>query len=289
MVSRPEQGELTVETNIDDQFNLRKRHPFAQYYLVVNYGQSLAAQLALKCHLDISYGESPGQKLDIFPAQTENAPVFVFIHGGYFRSLDKRHYRYVAFRQARSGHTTVLLNYDLSPQVRVADIIQQMLTAFGWIKKNIHQWNGDPHRLILCGHSVGAFLVAKILQVDWPNDSGIQKAVLLSGLYDLGPMKQCYLNRDLQLTDSDVANLSPQFGSLVQTPDILIAVGKQETEQFIFQSQRFSHKLRDEGIKNTLLILPHINHYTMSRLLVQSDNPVTDWITRDRDHAQLTI
>ncbi len=262
----------------DDQFNLRRRHPVGRTVLLFNLVESLFAQTFLTCSLDISYGESAGQMLDIFPAKASKAPVFVFIHGGYFRALDKSQYRYIALRMAKAGHVTVLVNYNLAPKVPVSEIIRQILASFQWIRENIHRWNGDPGRIVLCGHSVGAFLAAKILQQDWPGGSGIQKAVLLSGLYDLGPMKRSYLNKDLLLTDKDVDNLSPQFGTLAERPDLLIAAGGNETDEFIGQSEKYSAKLDAEGVQNELAILPGINHYSMSRLLAGRRNPVIDWI-----------
>lgn len=267
-------------TDIDIQFNLRRRHPCARYQLLLNIGESLVAQLLLKCSLDVRYGESAGQMLDIFPAKkTARAPVVLFIHGGYFRALDKSQYRYIALPLTRSGYTTVLINYDLAPRVRVSEIIRQVLVAFEWVRNNIHRWGGDPDQLILCGHSVGAFLAAKILEKDWPDGGGIRKAALLSGLYDLGPMKRSYLNRDLRLSDADVEDLSPQRKSLAQAPEILISVGEAESEEFVSQSKAYGHRLSDSTIGNELLVLPGINHYSMSRLLGRRGNPVMDWIT----------
>lgn len=265
-------------SELDDQFNLRKRHPVARNYLLLNALQSLMARYQLTSSLDVSYGDSPGQKLDIFPAVAEAAPVFVFIHGGYFRALGKSHYRYLANRMVRAGYTTVLVNYDLAPKVTVAEIIRQNLAAFTWIRRNIHQWNGDPSRITLCGHSVGAFLAAKILEEDWPGGSGLNKVALLSGLFDLEPMRQSYLNRDVRLSPADPQDLNPNATAISQDAELLVAVGADETTQFVSQSEGFSQALSQAGRQNVLQTLPGINHYTMSRLLCGHKNPVIDWI-----------
>lgn len=267
---------------MDDQFNLRRRHPLAKHYLLVNAFQSVLARSFLECELDVSYGDTAGQSIDIFPAAESSSPVFVFIHGGYFRALDKRHYRYIGRLTKRAGYTCVLVNYDLAPQVRVVEIVEQMLRAFAWVRKNISQFNGDPEDLVLCGHSVGAFLVAKILEHDWPAEDGnaITRAALLSGLYDLGPMKASYLNKDVQLTDADVATLSPIKRPLRQTPEILIAVGETETTEFLRQSRSYAEKLEHEGVAHELIVLPRTNHYTMSRTLAVSGNVVAEWVFR---------
>ncbi|WP_052249099.1 alpha/beta hydrolase [Leisingera sp. ANG-Vp] len=266
-------------SDTDSQFDLRRRHPFARFHLLANAVQSQVARCRLRCSLDVSYGSTAGQKLDIFPAQTSKAPVFLFIHGGYFRALDKSQYRYVASRMVRQGYTVVLVNYDLAPTVRVAEIIRQVLASFHWVRENIPEWNGDPERIMLCGHSVGAFLAARILEEERPGSSGIRKAALLSGLFDLEPMKRSFLNRDLHLSDADAANLNPRAEAITERPDILVAVGSRETGQFISQSKDYSRRLANAGIRNRLMVLPRINHYSMSRLLASRRNPVMDWIS----------
>lgn len=267
---------------MDDQFNLRRRHPLARHYLLINAFESVLARSFLECELDVSYGDTDGQSVDIFPATESSSPVFVFIHGGYFRALDKRHYRYISRLSKRAGYTCVLVNYDLAPRVRVAEIAQQMLSAFAWVRRNIGRFNGNPDDLILCGHSVGAFLVAKILEHDWPAEDGnaITRAALLSGLYDLGPMKASYLNKDLQLTDADVSALSPIKQSLRQTPEILIAVGETETAEFLRQSRSYAEKLKHDGVAHKLMVSPRANHYSMSRRLATSGNAVAEWVFR---------
>ena len=269
-------------TTLDDQFNLRKRHPSGKYYLLLNTIQSMLAAWRLRCSLDVSYGDSPGQRVDVFPAASPSSPVFAFIHGGYFRALDKSQYRYIAPRLRKAGYATVLINYDLAPQVSVTEIVRQVLGAMTWICCHIERWDGDPSRLVICGHSVGAFLAAKILESEWIGEHAacrIEKAILLSGLYDLGPMKRSYLDRDLRLTGSEVETLSPMSRSLRQTPEILIAVGEGETEEFVRQSVEYAAKLRHDGVENDLVVMPGLHHYSMARTLAQSVNVVIDRIS----------
>ena len=113
-------------TNYDHQFNLRKRHPLGRLHLLINELQSYTTRRTLRKSLDVTYGITSGEKIDIFPAANANAPVFVFIHGGYFKALDKRQYSYIATPFVKSGCTVVLVNYDLAPRVSVEKIIDQM-------------------------------------------------------------------------------------------------------------------------------------------------------------------
>ena len=251
--------------------------------MLLNTIESMFAARRLRCSLDVSYGDTPGQRVDIFPAKTPSSPVFAFIHGGYFRALDKSQYRYIAPRLQKAGYATVLINYDLAPRVSVAAIVGQVLDAFSWICHHIEGWGGDPSRQVICGHSVGAFLAAKILErertVVEHQDCQIKKAILLSGLYDLGPMKRSYLDRDLRLTSSEVKTLSPMACFLRQAPEILIAVGKDETGEFVRQSVEYAAKLRSDGTESELLIMPGLHHYSMARTLAQRENAVIDRIS----------
>ncbi|MEM7393626.1 MAG: alpha/beta hydrolase [Verrucomicrobiota bacterium] len=267
-------------TDYDKQLNLRKRHPLGRVHLRINALQSGFTRLTLKTSLDLRYGSTPGQRIDLFPARHSRAPVFVFIHGGYFRALDKSQYSYMAKPFVAGGCTVALINYDLAPAVSVQDIIDQNIKAFLWIHENIRRWNGNPEHMVLCGHSVGAFLVAKILEFNGarPTRQAIKGVALLSGLYDLTSMKQSYLNQSLGLTDDDVANLSPIFGDVSQFPHALVAVGEHETAEFIEQSKNYSRKLKDARRSHEYLLLKGKNHYTVSRLLSKGSNRLTQRI-----------
>lgn len=262
--------------NFDKEFNLRKRHPEGKLHLFANELQSYLTRLCFRASLDVSYGASSGEKLDIFPAARVNAPVFIFIHGGYFRALDKGQYSYLAQSFVRAGCTLVVVNYDLAPKVSVKEIIEQNMKALSWVHKNIHHWQGNPEHLMVGGHSVGGFLTAKILAHDWPQEvrASIKGAVMLSGLYDLKQMQQSFLNKVLDLSDQEVAELSPMFETRVfnYVPHIIIAVGNDETNEFIRQTQVYSNKLKTEDCSLDCMFLDDKNHYTVSRLLSHSDN-----------------
>ena len=260
--------------NYDQAFNLRKRHPSGKLHLFANELQSYLCRICFNASLDVSYGTSSGETLDIFPARNSNAPVFVFIHGGYFRALDKSQYSYLAQSFVRAGCSLVVVNYDLAPKVSVKDIIAQNIKAFSWVHHNIHRWQGNADHIVVGGHSVGAFLTAKILAYNWPQKirASIKGAVLLSGLYDLTQMRQSFLNQVLNLSNHDVVSLSPMFESIGIVPEILLAVGDDETNEFIRQSKAYGSKLTNQGCCVDTMILKEKNHYTVSRLLNHNDN-----------------
>ena len=268
--------------NFDQQFNLRKRHPFAKYYLLANEIQSAITRLTHSCSIDISYGDSTGQKLDIFPAKQTNSPVFVFIHGGYFRALDKKQYSFIANPFIKAGCTTVLVNYDLAPSVSVEQIIEQNIKAYQWIYQNIKQYNGDNSNIVICGHSVGAFLTAKIIEHNWPTQiqQSIKGAALLSGLYDLNQLKQSFLNQWLKLTDNDANQLNPTLQNSECFPPLVIAVGENETQVFIQQSQNYHQQLPTKTTLHQIMLMKNHNHYTVARQLGKVDSDLTKAILK---------
>lgn len=272
-----------MNENYDKQFDLKRIYHSRPYYLGINSLQSFIASKRLNCELDIPYGVTDGQKVDVFPAAEKNSPVFIFIHGGYFKALDKKHYRFIASNLTKKEYTTVLVNYDLAPQVTVAEIVKQVIDAFCWIVDNVAQWNGDISKTTLCGHSVGAFLAAKILEQEAFNQSevAIEKTLLLSGLYDLEPMKRSYLNKDLYLTREDVTALSPIYFQLQQNSRVLICVGEDETNEFVRQSSLYADKLTTDKYDNQLLVLPQTNHYRMMRYLAGSNNAIIEFLDGD--------
>ncbi|MCO7223297.1 alpha/beta hydrolase [Pleionea sp. CnH1-48] len=259
-------------THYDSQLNLRKRHPLGRFALLKNEVDSFFTRLSSSGSLDISYGPSSEQKLDIFPAAQPQSPVFIFIHGGYFRSLDKRQYSFLAKPLNRAGYTAVFLNHDLAPKVKVVDIVEQNISAMKWVVNNIQQWNGDPKRITLCGHSVGAFLAAKILEHPFQNKESFyfEQVNLLSGIYDLEPLRQSYLNASLKLSLADVESLSLNHQPSQTSTSIFISVGGDESEEFIRQSQSYSGLLHQNGYGNKLSVIKNVNHYGMVKAFAKS-------------------
>jgi arylformamidase len=181
--------EFTTQQQIDAMYNpslglADPNEPGAHYG-----AQAEKARTTLACHLDIPFGQTVHETVDIFPAAQKNAPVFVFIHGGYWRAFQSKHFNGVALGLQARGITTVVVNYALAPFVTIDEIVRQTRAAVAWTVRNIAQYGGDPARVGLGGHSAGGHLTAMCLQTEWERDYGLQQdpikaAVLVSGLYD---------------------------------------------------------------------------------------------------------
>ena len=147
---------------LDRMYNNRALVPDHAAYFSRWAESSAAARSAEPCTLDVPYGTGPGETLDIFPAAQASAPVVVFIHGGYWRSLDKSDHSFVAPAFTQAGACVVVPNYALCPAVTVSDITLQMVKCVAWVWRNIHRFGGDPSRITLVGHSAGGTLVTAV-------------------------------------------------------------------------------------------------------------------------------
>lgn len=243
------------------QYNNRARVPEAQAILARWAEDSARARKAMAGTLDVAYGEHPSERLDIFtpgppaavaeagPASTRarstgaGRPVLLFIHGGYWRSLDKADHSFVAADFVRDGAVVVVPNYALCPSVRIDDIALQMARAVAWTRRHIGRWGGDPRRLVVAGHSAGGHLAAMLLACDWraldpslPRGT-LRSALSLSGLFELEPLRHTpFLQQDLRLTRESARRLSPALFPAPAGQTLHAMVGALESEEFLRQN-----------------------------------------------------
>ncbi|MCG3189816.1 MAG: hypothetical protein LKCHEGNO_02317 [Burkholderiaceae bacterium] len=228
---------------LEAQYNNRARYPGHVQILARWAESSRLARERLKSVLDVRYGDAPGETLDVFPAAQPGAPVLVFIHGGYWRALDKADHSFLAPAFVEAGATVVVPNYALCPSVTIEAIALQMTRALAWVWRNHGVHSGDSGRIAVAGHSVGGHLAAMLLSCRW-KDVGddlparlVSGALSISGLYDLEPLRLTpFLQADLQLTPAAVKRLSPAF--FPRPRGTLYAVaGLDESDEFLRQNQ----------------------------------------------------
>ncbi|MDH4249363.1 MAG: alpha/beta hydrolase, partial [Deltaproteobacteria bacterium] len=152
---------------LDAQYFLRGRHKDFQQHLDRYESESARTVAALGCRRNVPYGPSPEETLDVFPARTPGSPVQVFIHGGYWQAQDKRSYSFVAGPLVAAGAAAVVINYALAPTVGLDEIVRQVRAAVAWTVLHAREFNGDPERIHVSGHSAGGHLTAMMLITDW--------------------------------------------------------------------------------------------------------------------------
>jgi arylformamidase len=212
---------------------------------------SARARATMTCYLDREYGPAPGEKLDIFPARKGDGSVLMFIHGGYWRSLDKRDFAYLAPAWVDAGVSLVVVNYDLCPQVTIEEIVRQMLRASAWLYQHAEEYGMDEERLFVCGHSAGAHLTAMMMAALWPVfDAGLPRdlfkgGLAVSGIYDLRPLVQIdFLNVDLRLDEAAALKVSPAFVPPATRAPVFTCVGGLESSEFKRQNALLAQRWR---------------------------------------------
>ena len=229
---------------------------------------SARARATMTCYLDRAYGPSPLETLDIFPSRKGDGSALMFIHGGYWRSLDKRDFSFLAPAWVDAGVSLVVVNYDLCPSVSIERIVRQMLAASAWLYRHAEEYGMDEDRLYVCGHSAGGHLAAMMLAALWPVyertlPRNLYKGGLaVSGVYDLRPIVGIdWLKDDLRLDEESALRASPAFLPPATRAPLATAVGGRESSEFKRQNallgERWKRVLRED------IPMPGTDHFTV--------------------------
>ena len=238
----------------------------------------------LDCTLDVRYGPGDKETLDIFPAGTPDAPVHLFIHGGYWRAMDKSDYSFIADVFQPAGATTVIINYDLCPAVTLETIVAQTMRAIAWTWRNIGDHGGDPDRLYVSGNSAGGHLTAMALAHDWaaedlPADI-IKGAAPITGVHDCEPVPDITVNELVRLDRETARRLSPLRNPPRRALPVLVAVGGAEPPLWIKMSKDYAALCRAHGLDCEYMELPGHDHFDVSRAVGDAESPLAQAMLR---------
>ena len=196
-----------------------------------------------RCTLDLAYGTEPRHRLDIFHAPDVRGTL-VFIHGGYWRSLHKSDFSFLAKPFLGAGLSVAAINYRLCPSVPISDVVEDCRQALAWIITNGATHELPVARIALAGHSAGGQLVAMLYATDWAqlqcDASCIIGGMALSGVYDLEPLIHCSMNADLHLNHHIARGASPIKLKPTLTVPLHLAVGAHESPAFCAQSRQLA-------------------------------------------------
>lgn len=260
---------------LERMYNNRMRVPDHGDYFARWAAESEQARRSLPCDTDVAYGSQRGETLDVFAGTRPGAPVVVFIHGGYWKALDKSQHGFVAPALRALGAAVVVPNYALCPAVSIPEITLQMVHAVVWSWRHARDFNGDARRIIVMGHSAGGQLAAMLLACAWsavdaalPRDV-VKAALGISGLYDLAPLLHVpSLQEVLRLTPTEVARASPARLPAPVRGRLLSVVGGDESGEYLRQNRLIQRAWGRERVPVDA-VLAGLNHFSVLDTLVR--------------------
>ena len=226
--------------------------------------------------LGLAYGTGPRQKVDLFfPDATGHTPLALFVHGGYWRSLEASMFSHVAAGLNARGIAVAVAGYDLCPQVTIAQIIDQIRTACLFL------WRRFGQRIMVFGHSAGGHLAACMVATDWRRLDAKAPADLvpagysISGLFDLTPLTATSMNSDLKLDANEVARISPLYWPVAAGRVFDAVVGAEESSEFLRQSRSIADGWRKGGVETRYEEIAVANHFTVVDPLTDPNSAMT--------------
>jgi arylformamidase len=230
-----------------------------------------------RAELGLAYGDTPRQILDLFFPQAggESVPLALFVHGGYWRSLDQSLFSQVARGLNGRGVAVAVTGYDLCPLVTIADIIEQIRRACVFL------WQRLSRRLLVCGWSAGGHLTACMVATDWPAlypkapADLVPSGYAISGLFELSPLLKTSMNEDLRLDAEGARRVSPLLWPLPQGRTFDAVVGALESSEFLRQSKVVADTWGKNGAQTRYGAVARVNHFTIVDELTDPQNPMT--------------
>jgi len=217
-----------------------------------------------RAQLGLAYGDTPRQYVDLFmPQAADGAPLALFVHGGYWRSLDPSMFSHMARGLNARGVTVAVAGYDLCPNVSIAGIIEQIRRAC------IFLWQRFNRPIFACGHSAGGHLAAAMVATDWPAlypkapSDLVPAGYSISGLFDLSPLIHTGMNQDFHLDLQTVRAVSPAFWPLARKPIFDAVVGALESSEFKRQSQLIAATWQQAGAQTRYEEIAGTSHFTV--------------------------
>ena len=269
------QTPLTAEF-VEREYNNRALVPEHPVYFARWEKDSAFVRATLPCELDLAYGPEPRHRIDFFPAANARGTL-VFIHGGYWRSLDKNLFSWLAAAWVAAGVNVAMPNYRLAPSVRIDDIVDDVIAAMNWLFEKPGSVPGfSMDRVVVSGHSAGGHLTAALFAA--PRDrlrfdpARIVGGVPISGVFDFAPLKLFSFNADFRLDDAAVARLALAGRKATLAAPLVLAAGAAESSEFVRQSRLLADAWAPQV--RSLLLLPGANHFSVVDAFAERGQPL---------------
>jgi len=268
----PTAFDLTFSNLTERAVQYNARASVADFDAEMRLYAALAAESKAACPavLDLQYGMGQAERLDIFPAAAarQPAPLFVYIHGGYWRSQRKEEACSMAHALTQAGVAVAVLEYTLLPEATLAEVVREVRSAVAWLYRHAGAYGIDRDHIHVGGSSAGGHLAAMLLGDAWQSRFNVPQDVIkgilgLSGLYDIRPLCDIGVNEWLRLHDEQAALLSPALDLPLQGPPVVLCAGGLETTGFKHQTLYFHALLEEHGLPVRLVENTHNNHFNL--------------------------
>jgi arylformamidase len=244
--------------------------PDSQDYRARWWEASAAIRAQPQSRLDLRYGARPRATLDYFPSGAGQAPLFVFIHGGYWQRNEKERFSFVASGPRAHGVDVAVPGYTLAPDARLTDIVAEIRQALTFLADCAGDLGFDRSNIYVGGWSAGGHLTAVV--ADYP---AVRGGIPISGIFDLEPIALGVLNDKLQLSAEEIAKLSPLKNLVDCTPPLRLFIGGDELPELKRQSEDYAKAARGRGMPVNLTTLPGHNHFSILDELARPDGALT--------------
>ncbi|TDW51855.1 arylformamidase [Flavobacterium sp. 270] len=286
-------GKYVTQEQLDADYDVEKAVSDFPDYIKEYTRNSEEARRILKNKTVIAYGPTLMERLTVYPAKESGAPVFIFIHGGYWKIGLGDDYDFVAMGASNANFTVVIVNYELAPKVNIPEMVRQIRSSIGWTSQNISKFNGDPERIFVGGHSAGGHLAAMTATTNW-SDYGLPKNTVkgilaVSGLFDLEPVSRTFVQPAIRITADQILSSSPIRLIVSSKIPLIAAWGAQETEAFITQSSDYLEAWKNAGNKGNALIISEANHFSILREFMTEDGLLTKAVIALENENRTTI
>lgn len=269
---------MSINEFLHYEFDVEAHVPNVMMFINQWIEKSKEARQSLSGHYDLSFGDTERQRMDIFPAEDSNRWL-VFIHGGYWRLTSKDDYSFIAPPFVNQGINVAIFDYDLRPNVTIAEIIEQVRHELAWLVHNAANYSGSCEHLVVTGHSAGAHLTAMLYATNWdtygiPHDT-IKGGIGMSGLYELRPLIQTRMNEEfLNLTEETAREVSPiHYRPTVNAP-LVLAIGEQESSEFRRQNYLLHGETGWQDITSDLVIAEGCHHFNLFDKFMDMTDPM---------------
>jgi arylformamidase len=272
---------MRSSTDLEAEYNNRARVPDHPTHIAGWQKDAASYRQSANCELDLAYGDGERHRVDLFhPTDAkDDGPVILFIHGGYWQSLDKSYFSHLARGANERGFSVAIPSYDLAPAASLAQIITCIESTANFVMKRTNR------PLVATGHSAGGHLSACLMAKSDALVRPVKAAMPISGLFDLAPLVPTSINKALGLSIEEAKRLSPLEWSPPPGGHLASIVGGAESNEFLRQSRLIADRWSHAGVSTHYYEVPGAHHFDVIAGLAHPSDPLVEILTRLAGHA----